>query len=115
MTLSDHQWRFLQDLALLILWAERQGYKLTGGDLYRDPRAPYGIARSLHKKRLAVDLNLFEWRGDGWVYLTSTASHAPLGEFWESLDPLNRWGGRFRDGNHYERQTSPWRGEARQA
>jgi hypothetical protein len=24
-----------------------------------------------------------------------------LGEFWEGLHPLCRWGGRFNDGNHY--------------
>jgi hypothetical protein len=108
-TLSDHQWEFLQDLALLILWAKRRGYKVTGGDLYRDPRAPYGIKNSLHKQRLAVDLNLFEKREGSWVYLSSTESHRPLGEFWESLNLYNRWGGRFKDGNHYERQTSEWR------
>ena len=28
-------------------------------------------------------------------YMAQTAAHEPLGQYWESLDPLNRWGGRF--------------------
>lgn len=102
MNLSDRQWQFLKDVALLILYADARGMKLTGGTLYRDPdhnRAVGGIEGSLHTERLAVDLNLF----DGSVYLPDTADHKPLGEFWESLRPENRWGGRFNDGNHYER------------
>jgi len=43
------------------------------------------------------DFNLFK---DG-VFLQGTEDHRPLGEYWESLDPLCRWGGRFNDGNHY--------------
>ena len=44
-----------------------------------------------------ADLNLFK---DG-VYLTSDKDHEPFGIYWESLHPLCRWGGRFKDGNHY--------------
>ena len=71
------------------------GFDITLGDAYRDPRCPYGRPKSLHKKRLAIDLNLFK---DG-VYLTSTDDHLPLGEYWESIG--GSWGGRFNDGNHY--------------
>ena len=55
----------------------------------------YGAGRSCHKLRLAIDLNLFR----GGRYLTGTADHKPLGEWWESQG--GTWGGRFRDGNHY--------------
>ncbi|PHS23501.1 MAG: hypothetical protein COA83_09690 [Methylophaga sp.] len=108
MKLSDHQWAFLKDLATLILFAEDQGYKLTGAELYRTPAHAkrnaakgVGIADSLHCQRLAIDLNLFiddKFRRD-------SEAHRPLGEFWESLDPRNNWGGDFKkpDGNHYER------------
>ena len=34
-------------------------------------------------------------------YLVETEDHRFLGEFWESLDPMCTWGGRFQDGNHY--------------
>lgn len=58
MARSDDQWEFLQALALLILWAKTQGYKLTGGDLWAKDGH---IDGSFHYKRLAQDLNLFLW------------------------------------------------------
>ena len=56
-----------------------------------------GILLSVHRDRLAVDLNLFrggQWQSDGEV-------HRPLGEWWENQHELRRWGGRFRDANQY--------------
>ncbi len=102
MTLGEKQRRFTGMVARLILHAEQLGFRVTFGDVYRDPRCDYGHRKSLHRKRLAVDLNLFEKRAGKWVYLTSTKSHRPLGLFWESIG--GTWGGRFRpnpDGNHY--------------
>ena len=95
MSLGSKQRRFTRMVAELILFAYRSGYELTFGDAYRDPRTPYGHTESLHRKRLAVDLNLFK---DG-KYLTATDDHTPLGEYWEHLG--GTWGGRFKDGNHY--------------
>lgn len=103
MTLGEKQRRFTRMVGYLIEWAYENGYELTLGDGYRDPRVfgqvgehrGYGRPRSLHKKRLAIDLNLFK---DG-TYLTRTEDHRPLGEFWESMG--GSWGGRFGDGNHY--------------
>lgn len=108
MTLSDHQWEFLKDVATLICFAEEHGYKLTGSELYRTPEQAQlnaqkgiGIADSLHSQRCAIDLNLFI----NGQYRADSDAHKPLGEFWESLSPQNNWGGNFkrRDGNHYER------------
>lgn len=90
-------------IGLLIEWAYQNGYELTFGDAYRDPRLHgdvgvkkgYGKDISLHKSRLAVDFNLFK---DG-RFLQETEDHRPLGEYWESLG--GSWGGRFQDGNHY--------------
>jgi hypothetical protein len=92
----DKQWRFLKMVALLIGYADLCGYKLTGGDLYRDERCKYGSKNSYHKKRLAIDVNLFI---DG-IYRQDTAAYEKLGLFWESLG--GTWGGRFDkpDGNH---------------
>lgn len=56
-----------------------------------------GIRNSLHGDGLAIDLHLYR---DG-RYLDKTDDHAPLGAYWESLDPDCRWGGHFDDGNHY--------------
>lgn len=102
-TLGQKQRRFVRMVAALIDYAHANGYELSFGDAYRDPRVfghvgefrGYGNARSAHKQRLAIDLNLFR----GGVYLSDTESHRPLGEWWESIG--GSWGGRFRDGNHY--------------
>ena len=94
-TLSQKQRRFTRMVGMLIDWAYMLGYELTFGDAYRDPRCPYGSEVSLHKERLAVDLNLFK---DG-KYLSETEDHRKLGEYWESIG--GSWGGRFSDGNHY--------------
>lgn len=103
MTLGQKQRKFSLMVAHLIQHAYQLGYEVTLGDAYRDPRVfgdmgdkkGYGRAHSVHKLRLAIDLNLFK---DG-RYLRSTESHRPLGEFWESIG--GSWGGRFDDGNHY--------------
>ena len=102
-TLGEKQRRFARMVTRLIDQAHAMGYEVTLGDAYRDPRlhgglgAPggYGAARSCHKLRLAIDLNLFR---DG-KYLDRTEDHRPLGEWWESQG--GAWGGRFQDGNHY--------------
>lgn len=56
-----------------------------------------GIRLSIHQLGLALDGIL--WR-DG-IYLTQTKDYEPLGEWWEKQHELCRWGGRFRDGNHF--------------
>jgi hypothetical protein len=94
-TLSEKQKKFVRMIARLIYWAYDHGYELTFGDAFRDERCAYGQPFSLHRKRLAVDFNLFK---DG-KYLTSSEDHKELGEFWESIG--GSWGGRFNDGNHY--------------
>lgn len=102
-TLGQKQRRLTLMIAKLIHFAYEQGYELTFGDAYRDPsvhgamgvKKSYSAANSVHKIRLAVDLNLFK---DG-VYLTRTEDHRVLGEKWEAMG--GTWGGRFNDGNHY--------------
>lgn len=103
--LGDKQKLFTKLLPLLLDFIHQNGYECTLGDAYRDPRVfgrvgerkGYGRGASLHKLRLALDINLFK---DG-VYLTKTEDHRPVGEFWETLHPLCSWGGHFDDGNHY--------------
>ena len=79
-------------VALLILHAEQLGYEVTFGDAWASTGHKIN---SFHYSRLAIDLNLFK----NGRYLTSTGSHTPLGEYWESIG--GSWGGRFGDGNHY--------------
>jgi len=107
MSLGYDQKLFASLIPRLIDWAYENGYEVTFGDAYRDPRVfgtfgdklGYGAANSYHKRRLAIDLNLFK---DG-KYLMSTGEHKPLGEYWKSLHPKCTWGGDFKnpDGNHY--------------
>ena len=117
MRLSDKQKLFAELLGELIRWVYDETkhpgieYSLSFGDAYRDPRvfgefgrrAPrsYGRKFSNHKRRLAIDLNLFRKVNGRWHYCQSTNEHKALGEYWESLSPLCAWGGRFDDGNHY--------------
>ena len=97
MSLGKKQQQFTECIGKLIAYAYSRGYKLTFGDAYRSPEVKYGHPKSAHRSRLAVDFNLFK---DG-KYLTQTDDHAELGEYWETLHPDARWGGRFNDGNHY--------------
>lgn len=106
---------FTKCLAQFLLYATQQGYELTQGEGYiENPRKARNgrlvtdgvhMRDSLHYLRLALDLNLFVRTPAGdWEFVTDSGHPAwvDLGTFWESLDPLCRWGGRFNppDGNH---------------
>jgi hypothetical protein len=106
--LLDQQIEFSRLVGKLLEFAYANGFGVTLGDAYRDSRCPYGHRKSLHRSRLAIDLNLFKQSPSGhWDYFALTADHTPLGEYWESLDSRCRWGGRFNDGNHY---SMAWEG-----
>jgi len=108
-TLGQKQRVFAWAYAKLILKAIESGYAVTLGDTFRDPRVfghmgsknegAYGRKNSLHKLKLAGDLNLFK---EG-VYLQETEDHRELGEWWEATFARYdaAWGGHFNDGNHY--------------
>jgi len=95
MTLRQKQSKFAHMVGLLIIYAYQQGYKITFSYAERCENCPVGIDNSLHKIRLAIDLNLFK----NGQYLSTTTDHEPLGLYWEFLG--GTWGGRFNDGNHY--------------
>ncbi len=104
MTLREQRCLFTQLLAKLIQQAAALGYECSLEEVKRsaaqaaaNAASGKGIKNSLHLQGLAADLNLYK---DG-IYLPNTEAHAKLGEWWEKQHPLNRWGGRFGDGNHY--------------
>ncbi|KXH75041.1 MAG: hypothetical protein AM326_09300 [Candidatus Thorarchaeota archaeon SMTZ-45] len=105
MTLLEKQKKFVYLIGKLIEWSYANGYELTFGDAYRDPRVHgaigekkgYSHPSSVHKYRLACDFNLFV-QG---IWQQSSEAFRPLGEYWESLDSNCRWGGHFDDGNHF--------------
>ena len=108
MILGEEQHAFLMDVAKLLVRASQLGYRITGGELYRTPEQEEiylkeGLSHTLnsnHLRRLAIDINCFV--GD-----VATVP-SDLGEYWESLNPLNRWGGHFsslKDSDHFERNV----------
>ena len=118
MKLSDHQANHALNIALLIQFAYGRGMRLRRGNWLRSDEeqarlraaGKSKVRRSLHQDGLATDFALDKLINGKWVYQRSTAAYEPLGDFWESLSPLNVWGGRFPlyfggsfyDGNHFE-------------
>jgi len=123
----EEQWKFLQDIALLIQYANRIGVVLTAGEAYRthDQQLLYYYGKTLrlengeielydapkrswtmrsrHLNRLAMDFNFFI---DGkLVYDEKNPKLIQLGEFWENLDEMNEWGGFWSkpDTPHFQR------------
>ena len=99
---------FARNVARLIEYIFKSGYYCTLGDAYRPPEtaALYeaqgkGIKDSLHCKRLAIDLNLFDAEGR---YLTDGKYYKRFGDYWTTLHIDNRHGGRFKrkDHGHFE-------------
>ena len=112
MSLVVEQAAFLRDVCKLIDYATAQGWVVTGGELFRtaEQQEIYlktGRSRTMasnHLRRLAIDLNFFR---DGKLVWDKIAI-APIGAYWESLNPKNRWGGNFRslvDVPHFERNV----------
>jgi hypothetical protein len=110
MSAVTEQWEFLKDVARLINKAEGFGFVLTGGELYRttEQQKIYfetGKSKTMnsnHLKRLAIDFNFFI--NGKLIYAKKDIQ--PLGDYWESLNSLNRWGGNFKsfqDTPHFER------------
>lgn len=83
------------------------GYEVTLGEAWRPDETAriyaergIGIDNSLHRLRLAKDLNLFK----GGKFLTLTEEYREIGELWEAMSTDEYqcvWGGRFGDGNHF--------------
>lgn len=121
MRLSQKQQIFTLNVAKLISKAEELGIGLTFGDAFRHKDLQYlyyhGLTfendelvktrrktrtmNSMHLKRLAVDFNFFI--NGKLTYKKQDLQD--LGDFWESLNKCNRWGGNFKsflDTPHFE-------------
>ena len=105
MKLSQRQRGFAKCVGILIKQIYARGYECTFGHAYRCQNCKVGKKNSLHKSRLAIDINLFK---DG-KYLTDPEEHRQFARYWEALHPDNRSGIRFNDANHYERVDHVWR------
>jgi hypothetical protein len=119
MSLAAEQAAFLLDACELIQYATKRGFQVTGGELTRPVEMQQiyvrtGRSRTMnspHLRRLALDLNFILNGQLCYDYKTLE----PIGQYWESLSPKNRWGGNFdRDWNpdtgfkdlpHFERRV----------
>jgi hypothetical protein len=112
MSLVAEQAAFLLDACKLVSKASEMGFTVTGGELYRsiEQQQIYmntGKTKTMasnHLKRCAIDLNFFK---DGKL-VYDIAILKPVGDYWESLNPKNSWGGNwasFKDVPHFERRT----------
>lgn len=107
MSLIEKQKLFAISYAQLILKAIEMGYEVTLGETTRSEVVArvyasrgIGIDNSLHRIKLAGDLNLFK----GGKWLSATEDYRELGEWWQSLSRPEAqfvWGGVFEDGDHF--------------
>jgi len=132
MSLVKEQWEFLKDVVKLIKYVEEKGWIVTGGELWRSPETQRiyvetgrsKTMNSYHLKRLAIDLNFFKPIQEGekykyeqtivvvdgkyYVLTWDYNDIKQFGEYWESLNKKNRWGGNFKtfkDVPHFERHV----------
>lgn len=116
MRLSERQRIFTKNIGELILYAYSIGVELTFGEAFRTQSQVYlnffgykvvkggllgvrlvkvrKLSKTLysrHQDRLAVDFNFFI--DNRLTYEFEDVK--PLGDYWESLHPDNRWGGDF--------------------
>jgi len=108
MKLGEHQERFARDLVKLLSKAHIMGYETRIGEVERTiaqqqlyvQQKRSTTMNSMHLKKCAADIHFTK---DG-----SLCYPQELGNFWESLDPLNKWGGNwktFKDKPHFERRA----------
>lgn len=93
LTLRKKQSLFVELLAKLIQFIySHEGWELTLGEGFRPDKKGH-MEGSLHYIRLAQDLNLFIF--GKWIQNGKDPAWLEIGEYWESLHYLCRWGGRF--------------------
>lgn len=116
MSMVNEQAAFLLDVLKLIDFATGEGFVVTGGELFRPSEMQEIYVRtgrsktmnSRHLKRCAIDLNFFTESGGKLQLTYDSQILRKVGEFWESLNPLNSWGGNwnsFKDVPHFERRA----------
>ncbi len=103
MHLSEKQRVFTLNISRLIAKGYALGLEMTFGEAYRtiEQQMLYvqtgrsHTMNSNHLRRLAVDFNFF--KNGHLTYRWEDIK--PLGDYWESLDPANRWGGDWNKNN----------------
>ena len=110
MTLGQNQEKFTEDLAKLLNYLIDNGYAVRIGEVERTQaqqeiyikEGKSKTNNSMHLKRCAADLHIF--KNGEWIQ--SKQHLQSIGDYWQSLDEHNRWGGNFKsfiDIPHFER------------
>jgi len=112
MSLVNEQAAFFQDLLKLGAFINTTGLVVVGRELQR----PYEMQEiyiktkrsktmnSMHLKSCAIDLYFFK---DGKLTY-DMADLKPIGDYWQSLNPKNQWGGfwtTIKDMPHFQRSV----------
>ena len=111
MTLGQNQEKFAEDLAKLLNYLIKNNYQIRIGEVERTQaqqqiyikEGKSKTLNSMHLKRCAADLHIF--KDNEW--LQSKQELQEIGDYWESLDINNKWGGNFKmfiDTPHFERK-----------
>lgn len=106
MTLGEHQQAFSRDVFHLMQFVYSKGYDIRIGEAQRpiemqELYVKTGRSKtldSMHIKKCAIDLHFTK---DGQLCYPEE-----IGVYWESLNPLNQWGGHwksFKDQPHFQR------------
>jgi hypothetical protein len=118
-SLREARIAFTLALSRLIVWANDHlsGFGIAFGEglvaltdaADKDYDGPH-LKGGGHYNGLAVDLLIYDPHGD-YITRGDHPAYVKLGEQWERMDSLARWGGRFksRDGNHF---SFAWDGKA---
>lgn len=99
MTLFEHQQVFTKHFTMLVMKALELEFKTVIAEVQRPVEMQKIYVqtkrsmtmKSMHLQKCAGDLVMVK---DGKI--CSREDVKPLGDYWESLDPLNRWGGSWR-------------------
>lgn len=116
MKLGDHQEAFTEDIIKLLVFARDKGYKARLGEFQRPLEMQKIYVMTNRSKTMDSD-HILKCAGD--IHFTKDGEICypeELGKFWESLNPLNRWGGswrgkvesgqsKFKDKPHFERHV----------
>ena len=99
MTLGQKQEKFSMYVGMLLNKIHCRGWSVRLGECWRpaEMQALYlktgktKATHSFHEDKLAIDLAYITCNGKE----ITPAQKKELGDYWESLDPLNSWGGYF--------------------
>jgi hypothetical protein len=117
MSTISEQNNFTADVARLICFIHEHYFVISFGECWRPQEMQQiyfdqGKSKTLkntHGDRLAIDLNFFEMVNSSPTLTYDKKKLQFIGDYWESLDKKNRWGGNWKslvDTPHFERKIT---------